>query len=254
VYYHYKSFAGAYDIIENKKILASALSNYKKATEDSEEFSLFFQNFDKVNEDYISREKQSNYIFCLTKENNNSKFWEEYTRKEDAHTGLCIEFNLNVKDTRYFDFRNLCYDKHNLFALLGEMVNNINNSVQGRCFLIAGITHFAAYYKNPDYEWEHETRLLFNAKTFEKEYKKLNFVFTDKQRKSMRYMEIPLNNELFELRITRVIMGRNISADDKKKLLNLTRPMNIKCVMENGFLWILMCFFKKIISLIATKK
>lgn len=132
-----------------------------------------------------------------------------------------------------YDIRRVCYDKDMQFVKLGHLINSINEKT-GLFLIILGITHFAAYYKNPDYEWEHETRLLFNANTYVDKYKELNFVFTDKQRKGMRYMEIPLNNELFELRIKKVIMGRNISEVDKKKLLNLTRPMNIKCVMENA--------------------
>jgi hypothetical protein len=149
-YYHYKSFAGAFEIIKSGKILASALSNYQKDTEDVKEFEYLFRTLHLKNQNYVDNEKENNYIFCLTKENKDNKFWEEYTRKEDAHTGLCIEFNITVKDVNCFDFRNLCYDKHNLFAELGKMVSNIHNNVNGQYFFIDGITHFAAYYKNPD--------------------------------------------------------------------------------------------------------
>lgn len=78
-YYHYKSFSRAFEIIRSGKFLASALSNYKKDTEDVMEFEYLFKMLQRKNQDYVDKEKENNYIFCLTSDNVNNKFFEEYT-------------------------------------------------------------------------------------------------------------------------------------------------------------------------------
>ena len=229
-YFHYKSFNIAYKFIDENFIRASALSNFAGMTDDIIEYEHFF-NVTKIpcDKSFIDNQKNGFYIFCLTENNKTERFWKDYVCD---HKGLCLEFEfIDKKQYRnLFELSSICYDNGNDFKFYSDMQDEIF-SVFNKYLLTKGLAKFGALYKRKTlFDWEAETRLLFDFGFYQSDLNKMNFNnYTDDSKK---YLKIPLDNDLFTLKIKSITIGKNLSMTQKQCIKDLANKKGILCIEE----------------------
>lgn len=217
-HFHYKGFEIAYDFLEGDFITASALSNFKRSTDDLKEYEHFF-SITKIpaSDDYIQKLKDDFFIFCLTEDNNTPRFWQEYTKNE----GLCLEIEFEIKPDSddFFDLRKVHYDDGGTFTFYPQMQNKIFNKF-GAYLLTDGLSKFAAFYKRKtEYEWERETRLFLNWK-YQSALKSKRLSLIEKD--GRRFLKIPFDNDLFSIKILSVKLGNELLRNEPDKVARIT--------------------------------
>jgi hypothetical protein len=247
-FYHFKNIDIAKQIISERVIQTSnLLSNHKN---DFAEYTELFQRLGLINllipADYcldaanvskranrpIDDDRNDILILCFSKEGHKEKFWKEYA-KED--TGVCLVFRFLsfVKDLEHtYEFRDVIYDHGYRFDFLNK-VNHLFSFYFNRILPVEGITKFAKHYKRGSYEWENETRLVFDYGKLAgyKEFIQQNFPL--KNDGERRYAEIPLiKNVLFELTIDEIIVGKNVSEVQYEEISNL-----LKMNFPKAYIW-----------------
>ncbi|MFC2185692.1 hypothetical protein ACFCT7_00150 [Fulvivirgaceae bacterium LMO-SS25] len=226
-YFHYKSFDLAYKFINENFVTASALSNFVGVTDDIKEYEHFF-NTTKIpcDKSFIDNKKKEYYIFCLTENNKTKRFWREYVSE---HKGLCLEFEFIDKKQHsdLFELRSICYDNGNDFKFYSEMQDEIF-PVFDRYLLTQGLAKFGAFYKRKTlFEWETETRLLFDFGLHQTNLNNMNF--SNYSHNSRKYLKVPLDNDLFSLKVKSIAIGKNLSIDQKQMIKDLAN--------RKGILW-----------------
>jgi hypothetical protein len=245
-FFHFKNFNIAKNIISKKTIQVSNLfSNHQN---DFAEYSEFFQRLGLIKnlipKDFYERpenvtsrsnrpiddDRDNMMILCFSKEGHKERFWKEYA-KED--TGVCLVFRfLSFTEEAHhtYDFRDVAYDHGYRFEFLNK-INHLFSQDFQKLLFVDGITRFARCYKRGQYEWENETRLIFDYGGDYKDY--LPTLFPVQQDGMRKYIEIPLGkNDLFELIIDEVIVGKNVpdkDFDELKRLLSTEFP--------SAFIW-----------------
>jgi len=218
--FHYKKYDRAYEFVKNDYITSSALSNFTdKMKDDITEYEHFF---DVVNigtdNSFIDSQKDNIFIFCLTDDNFTERFWKEYA---DDSKGLCLELEITYKPCDiWYDLNRICYDNGTEFQFFTEMQNEIYETF-GKHLLIDGIAKFGALYKRKSFDWERETRLLFQKNH-------VNNMFTVTESNNKKYMTIPFDNQLFSINLKSVTLGKNLTVSQKTEIENLLIKKNIK--------------------------
>lgn len=225
-YFHYKSFDIAYKFIEGEYITASALQNFSGLTDDIKEYEHFFE-VTKIpyNKSFIDKQKDSFHIFCLTEDNKTERFWKDYVQD---HKGLCLEFNFKNKQHLWhtFELRKVCYDEGSDFTFYSSMQDEIFSTF-GRYLNTPGLSKFGALYKRKaKFDWEKETRLLFNLELYQSEYLKCSF--SSFPIGSRKFLKIPFDNDLFSLELNSITIGKNLDPMQKEKIQKLADKKGIK--------------------------
>ncbi len=230
-FFHYMSYDLTYKFIKENFVTASALSNFAGLTDDTKEYDHFF-SVTKIpfKQSYIDKQKGGLYVFCLTEDNETEKFWKEYV---NDHKGLCLEFEFIDKQQfrHLFELRKICYDNGNDFDFYSKMQDEIFSKFK-KCLLTKGIAKFGALYKRRDsFEWERETRLLFNWDLYQADLTpKAFFTYTHN---SKSYLKIPLDNDLFSLKIKTITIGKNLDPEQNENIKKLATKKGIKWTEEN---------------------
>jgi hypothetical protein len=223
-YFHYKSFDLAYDFIDNEYITLSALSNFSGLTDDLLEYKHFFDTIGiGTSTDIIKEYKNNFFVFCLSEDNNTDRFWEEYAKSK---TGLCIEFMIvptsDAGLNSQFELRTICYDDGQDFYFYRDMQKEVEGSKIKKGIAPNGIAKFGALYKRKaQYNWERETRLFFNNYLYSKYYSNKNLSVIDINKK--KFLKINFNNDYFILTVKSVKIGKNITPDNRTKIIALTK-------------------------------
>lgn len=224
-YFHYKSFDLAYKFVEEGYFTASALSNFIHSTGDVKEYEHFFE-VTKIPYDqaFIDSQRNNFFIFCLTESNQIEKFWVDYV---SDHKGVCFEFEfVDKQNLPYtFELRQICYDDGNDFRFYSEMQDEIYLNFN-KYLLTPGIAKFGALYKRKNiFEWEKETRLLFNWGLFQQDL--INNSISEFTYDSKRYLKIPFDNNLFTLKIKNITIGKNLSFSQTTMIKELANKKGI---------------------------
>lgn len=229
-YFHYKSFDIAYKFIEEDYVTASALSNFAGLTDDIKEYEYFFEitkiPYDKA---FIDQQKDNIYIFCLTEDNKTERFWNEYV---SDHKGLCLEFEFTDKKhlSHLFELRKICYDDGGGFNFYSSMQDEIFMTF-GKYLLTPGLAKFAALYKwKTKFDWERETRLMFNRSLYQNEL--TNNSFTTQTFDSKKFLKIPFDNNLFTLTLKSITIGKYLEPSQKERVKSLARIKGIPTIDE----------------------
>lgn len=222
-FFHYKNFKYGYQILEENKINASALSNF---TDDLEEYRHFFKATGIPFEaDTIEKRKDELFAICFTEDNSTGRFWKEYA---DESKGICIEFTIETTSDHQlnyeFDLRNIFYDERDHFQFFRDIQNEIRNKF-GDFAPPIGASKFSAFYKlKANFDWEKETRLFLNwecyKKSLETEFRCVKF-------DSKIFLEVPFKNKWFSLNIKSVKAGKNLTPEQLIKLNDLTTRKGI---------------------------
>lgn len=229
-YFHYKSFDLAYKFIEEGYFTASALSNFILSKGDVKEYEHFFE-VTKIPYDqtFIDSQRNNLFIFCLTESNQIEKFWVDYVSN---HKGICFEFEFIDKQnlSENFEFRQICYDDGNDFKFYSEMQDEIYLNFQ-KYLLTPGLAKFGALYKQKNkFEWENETRLLFNWGLHQQCLTNNSISeFTDD---SKRYLKIPFDNNLFNLKIKNITIGKYLCPTQTTRMKELATKKGISFSVE----------------------
>ena len=224
-FFHFIKLKHALAILENNEIQLSSLSSLTE--NDSAEYSEFLSRYNynpAFNDVHISNAKDSIYVFCLTKEFRNQKFWNEYLKDTP---GVCIGFRFekyNIDLFDFFEFIDVIYDDGYSFDFLNDIQREIKNKFNKRLY-IGGMNRIARHYKRNKYSWESETRLIFDF--FENkmlhqspyfkgitgkdlnQYLKPEFDEVDKR----FFLRINLDNPFFKINISEIICGKEINDD-----------------------------------------
>lgn len=218
-FFHYKSFDIAYKFVEEDYVTASALSNFVGVTDDIQEYEHFFEvtNLD-YKKSFIEEQKDNLYIFCLTEDNKTERFWNEYV---NDHKGLCLEFEFIDKRHLWhmFELRKICYDNGSDFIFYASMQNEIFN-VFNKYLNTPGLSKFGALYKRKTkFDWEKETRLLFNWGLYNADLIKNSFGTQTFGLK--KFLKIPFDNNLFTINLKSITIGKNLDPIQQSKIKEL---------------------------------
>ena len=187
-------------------------------------------------------------ILCFTQNYDDPRFWEEYVSNSN---GVALEFNfLKFKDEIFkgkvksghdyersvkslYELRDVCYDSTGyLFDFINEITYYLYKNY-GLLFFIPGSTKMAAWYKRARYTWEKETRLVFDLQYIDFLNKKRDEFFKVDEGTSKpgerTYVVVPFSNSkhaatssrLFDVELSRIIVGENVSNDDFDKYSKL---------------------------------
>jgi hypothetical protein len=246
-FYHFKSVKIALSILQHRALQVSNL--FSNRDNDFAEYTELFQRMGLLHQliptTYLADQTTINsrrdrpidedrdevLILCLTKEGHKEKFWKEYANND---TGVCLvlRFEDFVRPAAHtYDFRDVYYDKGYDF----EFINKVNHHFSqefGRLLFIDGLTKFARCYKRNRYNWENETRLVFDYHKSATSQEFLRKTFKLEVDGDRKYITLPLkgstpNNPLFTITIDELIVGQQVSSsdfDDLKKILHAGYP------------------------------
>jgi hypothetical protein len=190
--------------IENGKLRLYNLAKYINNGNDVKEFSFFF---DKMRILFPKPEQQLKnlvdniFVLSCTTKRNSDEHWKMFGQNE----GACIHFNLKIKkDKNVVDVRNVVYESEltKLFCLKQCIKEQFDYELE-----LSNFNLFSKFTKRSFYEWEKEVRICFDN-NINKINKKINTLQNDKYFKIMddienrcKYIEIPLQNDFFEIKI-----------------------------------------------------
>jgi hypothetical protein len=242
-FYHFKSIRFAKTIIVQKEIqVSNLLSNQEN---DFAEYSEFFKRlglFEKLipknyceqridskinlSKSKLEEERENIFILCFTKDGHNELFWERYALGD---SGVCLGFKFSDFALGHlYYFRDVVYDNGYKFDFLNHINYHLDKSF-GRQLFLQGINKFSKFYKRGKYQWENETRLVFDyAGPFHTDLENYLKINSDAST-GRRYIKLPLvtdngensghaKNPFFSLTIDEVICGRHVSIDDFRQL------------------------------------
>jgi len=247
LFYHFKNFGRAYDIIDNKSIqVSSLLSNHQNDFAEYSEFihrlGLIYpfipnnfiiqkltKTFNPAAKRPIDDDRNRILILCFVKDCHNERFWSDYANNDQ---GVAIGFrfeNFHNPQTDLLDFRDVVYDNGYRFEFINKLNFRLLNKF-GRILLVDGLTKFAKFYKRGSYSWENETRLAFHyskgflglhptlSRHFRVHFDKPHFRY---------YLDLPLEgnpapNPFFTMKVDELICGRNVPAPDFARIQQLT--------------------------------
>ena len=232
-YYHFKKFKFGLDMLKREKLWVNSCQGMRHI--DKEEFEAFLKIVEAkglyTDPDKLEKKKKSVFVFCFSKNGTDETFWKDFG---DNDTGICIEFEYKpvitaaVPEYEYFDFRNVVYD--NLSETRFKPISELNSKTEaefGKRIVFNGLNRFAHLHKrhNNDngasFTWEDETRLAFDY-DIEDYSNYLKSIFPVSRRKGLckapEHLNIPFRNPLFELKVTKVICGKNVTHSQMEKV------------------------------------
>jgi hypothetical protein len=230
IYYRYFSPERLCDVLKTDNIQMSSMkSNYKNDDREYiEYFDILNSNINKVKVDSF---RDSTYILCFSDSYTDKRIWKEYTNNE----GVCIEAEitpLQSIDSWIWEFRSVFYGTGNEFAFLKSIIQHFKSTYN---IDIVFPTHkFAQFFKRNTYSWENETRICIQEEDLS--YWKVNFdnLFSHFPKKQQNhcwgirnYIDVPLDNYLFNLSIKKVFLGPKFKTLCN---LNLFRLLKRKCI------------------------
>lgn len=216
------------DLLRKKTIQATSLSSLS-----SNDFTEYIEFFKRINSKYIfektfEKDKQNRYVLCFTKNWRNERFWEEYA---DSHKGVCVGFRFIKKNNELngVHFRDVYYDSGYDFEFINELRYEFIKTFGKELFLYGG-SRFANFYKRDKFKWEDETRLLIDTNVNDNSVfsNKLDDIGKKHSDKGRNYFEFNVNNMLFKLEVSEIIVGKNSNINiDKLKTNDLYKTINI---------------------------
>ena len=202
-FYHFVPLKYVFTILKEKKIRLYNLNKYLK--DDSTEFSYFLERLGiklpKL-EEQIRKVKEKIFVFSCTTDNILDEHWQRFGKTEKT---VCLKLKINFKDqaNNAIDIRKVAYatELSKLFSLQEFIFEKHNKRIE-----IQGWSCFAKFTKRSYFDWEKEIRLCFDN-IAQLICNKLGMpssredVFCDN---GTSYIEMPLINDYFELRVEEV--------------------------------------------------
>lgn len=241
-FYHLLKYEYALSTLKNQEIQFSALSylfnnDYSEHIEFDKRHSIRFDNNPKT----IEREKDEIFVFCLSENFRNEKSWELYGQNENG-----IALGIRFKEQNLcagYDFKNVFYDKGYDFDFINEIQYFFNKEFNKE-LLISGASLFSKFYKRAKYSWENEVRLCIDFTLFNNTKEFFSFCNTNipdsinfekicpiqiDTINNRKYLKLPFKNSLFEMEITEVICGKDITDEQIIELEKVTQ--------NNALIW-----------------
>lgn len=215
--YHYLSIEYLEKIIEDNKIRLYNLSKYVKNKNDPREYSYFIDRIGDLipnAEKYLAAIIKDIFIISCTSEKESTEHWNYYGKQNAA----CICFSLEIKnnydayDAYDVDVRTVVYESEltKLFCLQQCIKEEFGYSLD-----LSKTYQFSKFVKRSYYEWEKEVRICFDNNAFQIGKKLESFLTNGEITKSKndiyfeikedelknKYIEVPLKNDFFELKI-----------------------------------------------------
>jgi hypothetical protein len=243
---HFTSLTNLDSIIKSGHIRMSDFTNLSDKSE-LNYASLVFETgneYFNINKEIIDEEKRK--LFCLSVCKNsietiqNTFMWNEYGNKG---TGVIIDFSLNCSKSNRFSIGHIKYGKNEL-EVIKDLKQRFIDFADKNTFRpnnpVQMITLLLAYHKSLKYASENELRILFNDKGLELtniEYPTIDSTI-NKHNQKIRFNKIFLKGRnpfkgceenLFpEIKINRIILGYNLSYEEKADALLLFNKLKEK--------------------------
>ncbi len=236
IFYHFIKFKHVLTLLKKKELQLSSLNYYCKSDPfEYYEFIKRYSNIENLNFDYLKQRKDKYFMFCLTDSYRNQYLWDNYGGKENG-VSLGIRFNNFMENEQLnnnFHFKDVYYDDGYDFEFINEIQFYLKNEMNKQ-LLLSGIDDFSIFYKRCRFSQEKEIRLCFDYYLYETRrewFKKNGHVLPEELKldekykifkyKYRDYIKIPLKNEFYEIQISDIICGKNISEDQFKVLTSL---------------------------------
>ncbi len=221
-FYHFVPLKYVFKILEERKIRLYNLNKYLK--DDSTEFSYLLERLGielPKPEEQIKKLKENNFVFSCTTNNILDKHWQRFGKTEKV---VCLKLKINFTDKENFaiDIRKVAYSTElsKLLSLQEYIFNEYNKRLE-----IQGWSCFAKFTKRGYFDWEEEIRLCFdniaqpicNQLGMPSSREK---VYCDN---GTSYIELPLMNDYFELKVQEVQVRKDNWQGDLKSFCKSER-------------------------------
>lgn len=253
-----------FDSLFNSNILRMSSMAKNRKNNGPGEYEDFFKiigmQYDKQEIDDVAA---NTYLMCFIDDWKEKYMWENYVK---LYKGFCVEVDVcpKQKSNDFWGIRTVSYKPKSSYDFMSDMIATFKSQYQIE--LILPWSKFAYIYKGPKFSKEQETRIYIAEPTvcFGKDayqsfigqkYPKQQEI--DKDDDIMYYINMPLNNDLFELQVKRVYIGGRLSKERKecmeKKLgmLNIgcevISPSDLRLVDNRSYIEKIAAFFKRII-------
>lgn len=173
------------------------------------------------------------YLMCFISDWNKKYMWENYV---NYYEGFCIEVDVSPKDPNnyFWNFREVSYKDPSDYKWISDAIDFFK--MQYDIEIVLPWSAFAYIYKGPKFKEEIETRIyipeqtdgLFRSNYIEavgKNYPTKSYV--DKDSGTFFYLDMPLKNDLFEIDIKKVYLGKRISDAELKRMESVLQSANI---------------------------
>jgi hypothetical protein len=246
VMYHLLRFEHAVKIFETKEIQLSALSYLWE--NDPLEYSEFFRRtglYHFLHNDEIFKIKDNVFVFCFSDSCRNEESWKLYGQNE---TGVALGFTFNnfsdnpIHEDLYL-LKDVTYDNGYDFDFIIELQERLYCKYRKRLYF-EGVSTFGKFYKRKKFDFEREIRLCIDFQTnrdYKEIYEQLGlhmptekdldhyFKVEYNEASKRHFIRIPFKNDLFNLKISELIIGKNVDYENVEHLKYLTKdqPINI---------------------------
>jgi hypothetical protein len=237
--YHYLPAKYVSNILTENKIRLYNLAKYVKNKNDPKEYSYFIDRIGLIipnAEKYISSVINDIFILSCTSEEDSINHWDYYGQEE----GACIKFKVDIKKSDYdVGIKNVVYESEltKLFCLQQCIKEQFDYSLD-----ISTSYFFSKYVKRSYYEWEKEVRICFDNNSHQigkklKSYLTNGKITTSENDKYFeikedeihaKYIEVPMNNDFFNLTIESIQTSSNKVYLEIEKLCNENEVKFIK--------------------------
>lgn len=209
--YHYTTFEALYSILENKELHLSSIAGMNDKTETTYSDSLLKSG--KVFKMTLSRIEQYNrrFIMCFTKNKDHFNHWRLYGNNGNG-VSIGFKFKEPTSKKNYFALGRIVYGKY-LPDLMTKLFEDIKNEI-GNEFSFRRLYLWKNYFKNEDYEFETETRLLFFNRESNRYDKLEKFYKINYYKILVPYVKVPLDNDCLPIEIDEIVLGPNIPETD----------------------------------------
>lgn len=164
--------------------------------------------------------------------------WESYVNN---YEGFCLEVDVMPKDRKngFGNFREVSYADPSSYKFLSDIIATFKKKYDVN--VVLPWSSFACVYKGPMFSGEKESRIYISedvagAEAFREMYANaigryhMTRSYVDEKGVTYFYIAMPLDNELFELKIQKVYLGERINSVDLKQKEKILQGQGIPFV------------------------
>lgn len=222
--YRFLPYARFNDLFATHSLRMSSMAVNRKFNgpgEYEDYFKAISLNYDKG---VIDATAARTYLMCFISDWKKKYMWENYV---NHYEGFCIDVNITPKkpNNYFWNFREVSYKDPSDYKWISDTIDFFKS--QYNIDIVLPWSMFAYIYKGPKFKDEIETRIyipeqvngLFRSDYMEavgKNYSTKSYV--DKDSGTFFYLDMPLKNDLFEIDIKKVYLGKRTSDTELKRM------------------------------------
>ena len=225
----YARFNGLFSTQSLRMSSMAANRKFNGPGEYEDYFKAISLSYDKES---IDNTAAKTYLMCFISDWNKKYMWEKYV---NHYEGFCIEVDISPKDpSNYFwNFREVSYKDPSAYKWISDIIDSFKTKYN--IDIVLPWSSFAYIYKGPNFKDEIETRIYIpevSSGVFRSNYMDaIGNNFPTKQyvydNGTYFYLDMPLKNNLFEIDIKKVYLGKRTSDIELRRMESVLQNAGI---------------------------